>query len=293
VKQLKISAERITDRSDNVARYFTDVSSHSMLGPEEEFKIALLAQKGDEGAIQKLILSNLRFVLSVAKQYTSTGAPFEDLICQGNIGLCDAARTFDPTKGFKFISYAVWHIRKEILTYLNSDHRTVRLPQNIVNDINKIRRANESILQEEGRYGTAEELQEAISRMGRDFTIEYIKRIINSDTRAIPLETNNPDEASSPIEWLNSEMVSTLFTDASDLSKTVNLALSKLKPIQREIVARRIGIFGDPESFSIIAGRHNKTSEWARSIYVRSLRLMKTRLGAIKLTQDKILNQEI
>jgi RNA polymerase primary sigma factor len=160
VRQLKITPDRLTNRTDNISRYFTDVSGRPMLGPEEEFSIGLRAQEGDEEAIEMLISSNLRFVVSVAKQYAGTGILLEDLICQGNIGLCDAARMFDPTRGFKFISFAVWHIRKEILAYLNSDHRTVRIPQNVLNDLTKIRRADETILQEQGRYGTADEFEE-------------------------------------------------------------------------------------------------------------------------------------
>jgi len=293
VRQLKITSDRLTNRTDNISRYFADVSGRPMLNSEEEFSIGLRAQEGDEEAIEQLISSNLRFVVSVAKQYASTGVLLEDLICQGNIGLCDAARMFDPTRGFKFISFAVWHIRKEILAYLNSDNRTVRVPQNVLNDLNKIRRADESILQEEGRYGTAEELQEAISKMGKDFTVDHIKRITSADTRSIPLESDNPDEYGAPIDWLSSGTTTTQFTDESDLSEITRIALSKLTNVQKDIVTRRLGINGgEPETFSTIAGRYERTPEWARSIYTRSLKLMQARLRSSKSTMDRVLNNE-
>ena len=294
MRQLKITPDRVTNRTDNISRYFTDVSSCKMLGTDEEFSIGLRAQEGDEEAIEKLISSNLRFVVSVAKQYASNGVLLEDLICQGNIGLCDAARMFDPTRGFKFISFAVWHIRKEILSYLNSDHRTVRIPQNILNDLTKIRRADETILQEEGRYGTADELQETISKTGKDFTVDHIKRITAADTRSVPLESDKPDEYSGPLDWLSSGSTATQFTDESDMGEMAKVVLAKLTNIQRDVVTRRLGIDGgEPETFSTIASRYDRTPEWARAIYVKSIRGMRSRLNRSHITRDRVINCEI
>lgn len=293
MRQLKITPDRLTNRTDNISRYFTDVSGRPILGSEEEFNIALKAQEGDEEAIEKLISSNLRFVVSVAKQYASTGVLLEDLICQGNIGLCDAARLFDPTRGFKFISFAVWHIRKEILAYLNSDQRTVRIPQNVLNDLTKIKRADETILQEQGRYGTADELQEAISRTGKDFSIDHINRVTSADTRSVPLESDNPDEYGAPIDWLNSGTITTHYTDESDVSEMAKIALSRLTGVQRDVVVRRLGINGDePETFSTISSRYDRTPEWARSIYTKSIRIMQIRLRSSKDSIGRVLDHE-
>ena len=290
MRQLKITSDRLTTRTDNISRYFTEVSSRTMLSPEEEFNIGLRAQEGDEEAIEKLISANLRFVVSVAKQYASTGILLEDLICQGNIGLCDAARMFDATRGFKFISFAVWHIRKEILAYLNSDNRTVRIPQNILNDLNKIRRADESILQEEGRYGTVEELQEAISKTGKDFSIDHIKRVTRADSRSVPLESDNPDEYGAPIDWLSSGTTTTQYTDESDLTEMTKIVLSKLTNVQRDIVTRRLGINGgEPETFSTIADRYERTPEWARTVYTKSLKIMKVKLRSSRIAMDRMI----
>lgn len=285
MRQLKITQDRITNRTDNISRYFADVSNRSTLSPEEEFKVGLRAQAGDEEAIEKLISSNLRFVVSVAKQYASAGDLLEDMICQGNIGLCDAARMFDPTRGFKFISFAVWHIRKEIIAYLTSNRRTVRIPQNVLNDLTKIRRADETILQEQGRYGTVDELQEAIARTGNDFTTDHISRMTRADSRSVPLESDKPDEYGAPIDWLNSGSTATQYTDESDTREMAMLALSRLTSIQKDVVIRRLGINDEePETFSTIASRYKKTPEWARSLYARSIKLMQIKLQSSKIS---------
>jgi len=294
VRQLKISTSKLTRRTDNISRYFTEVERRHILSPDEEFKVSVLAYQGDETAIEQLIYANLRFVVSVAKQYAGQGLILDDLICQGNIGLCDAARSFDPTRGFRFITYAVWHIRKEILYYLNSDNRQIRIPQNVINDLSKLRRADETILQDKGRYGTLDELQEELSRLGSDRTIEHINRISLAEPRGIALESNDIDDASSPIDWLSVDSDTSDFCAAHDLSKTVNIALTRLSIIQRDIVISRLGIGGrEPESFSTISKRYDRTQEWARALYAKSLKLMRVRLLDAKLTSDKIINCEI
>jgi RNA polymerase primary sigma factor len=289
VRQLKIASDKITKRTDNTSRYFNEVDRRTLLSTEEEFRVGQLAQQGDEAAIEKLISSNLRFVISVAKQYSGTGVLLDDLICQGNIGLCDAARTFDPSRGFKFISYAVWHIRKEILSYLNSDHRTVRIPQNVLNDLVKIRKADESIIQVEGRYGTVDELHDELTRRGYDMSINHIDRISQADSKNVPLESNGIDDSFSPIEWLNSDSNPTDHLDKLDLEKSISMALDQLTPMQKTIVCRRLGIgYPEIEAFSTISERYGKSPEWSRQIYTKSIRLLKVKLRRAKLTYGQI-----
>jgi RNA polymerase primary sigma factor len=290
VRQLKIASDKITKRTDNTSRYFNEVDRRTLLSTEEEFRVGQLAQQGDEAAIEKLISANLRFVISVAKQYSGTGVLLDDLICQGNIGLCDAARTFDPSRGFKFISYAVWHIRKEILSYLNSDYRTVRIPQNVLNDLVKIRKADESIIQVEGRYGTVDELHDELTRRGYDMSINQINRISQADSKNVPLESNEIDpDRSSPIDWLNSDSNPTDNLDKLDLEKSISMALNQLTPMQKDIVCRRLGIgYPEIEAFSTISGRYGKSPEWARQIYTKSIRLLKVKLRRAKLTYGQI-----
>ena len=289
MRQLKIASDKITKRTDNTSRYFNEVDRRTLLSTEEEFRVGQLAQQGDEAAIEKLISSNLRFVISVAKQYSGTGVLLDDLICQGNIGLCDAARTFDPSRGFKFISYAVWHIRKEILSYLNSDHRTVRIPQNVLNDLVKIRKADESIIQVEGRYGTVDELHDELTRRGYDMSINHIDRISQADSKNVPLESNGIDDSFSPIEWLNSDSNPTDHLDKLDLEKSISMALDQLTPMQKTIVCRRLGIgYPEIEAFSTISERYGKSPEWSRQIYTKSIRLLKVKLRRAKLTYGQI-----
>lgn len=294
VRQLKISGEKITHRTSNINRYFTDVEKTPLLSADDEFEVSKLAQLGDENAIQRLISANLRFVVSVAKQYTNAYIPLEELISQGNIGLCDAARSFDPTRGFKFISYAVWHIRKEILYYLNTDSRVVRLPQNIITDLARIKRIDERILQEEGRAGTFEEIHDELIKIGKETSIDNIKRIVYADTKSIPLESNDPDESFAPVDWISSGLTASELVDEDDMQTTAMVALSKLNSVQRDIVSRRLGITcGVPETFSTISETYDKTPEWARQLFTRSLKIMRAKLNRSKLTHDRVLNSEV
>jgi RNA polymerase primary sigma factor len=294
VRGLKIAQDRLTQRTENTARYFTEVEHTPLLTADEEYKICVRAQNGDEAAIQQLISANLRFVVSVAKQYSSQAVQLDELICQGNIGLCEAARLFDPSRGFKFISYAVWHIRKEIIYYLNTYYRSIRIPQNIILDTTRVKKINELILQEKGRYGTAEEIHEEFIKFGKNVTVDYISKLTHADSNRVSLESNDPDVAVSPIDWLSGSIDTTDLVDASDLTRTVNIALSKLTTIQRDIVTRKLGIgYDHPETFSTISLLHDRTPEWARQMYIKALKIMKIRLASVNLTQDRIINNEI
>lgn len=294
MRQLKISGERITARTGNINRYFNEVERTPLMSADEEFEVSMRAKNGDNAALEKLISSNLRFVISVAKQYSNSYIPLEELICQGNIGLCDAAKLFDPTRGFKFISFAVWHIRKEILMYINNDSRVVRLPQNVITDLAKIKRIDEKILQDEGRTGTVEEIFDEMIKLGKDVTVENIKRVISSDSTSIPLESNDPEETFAPLNWIESGSTASEIVDDRDLRKTAVTALSRLNEIQRDVVMRRFGLVnGIPETFSTISKDYGKTPEWARIIYTKSLKMMRVRLNNAKLTRDKVINLEI
>jgi RNA polymerase primary sigma factor len=124
---------RYANPTESLSRYFTEISKEEILTPEKEAELAFLAKEGDEKAKDKLIKSNLRFVVSVAKAYANNNIPLEDLISEGNKGLIEASDLFDPSTGFKFISYAVWHIRKYIFLYINNLSRSVRIPTNVTN----------------------------------------------------------------------------------------------------------------------------------------------------------------
>lgn len=276
LRDLKISGERLTTRTDNTNRYFNEIEKIKMLSPDDEFEIAMRAKEGDREAIDMLVRANLRFVVSVAKQYLNQQTSLDDLICQGNIGLIYAAETFDPTRGFKFISYAVWHIRKEILHYLTVGTRTVRVPQNVITTLSRMKKIDESILQIEGRPATVEELQSELAKEGKIFSEDQIKGMLTAEARVSALDSTEFEDGLSPIDWLSSE------SSAADRVKKIDLAviteqmMSVLKPVQKEVVLRRLGIgLTEPETLANIAKRFDRTPEWARQVYDQSIRKLK------------------
>ena len=157
MQQIKITPT-VTDRTAAVSRYMSDVNRYPMVTPKEEEELAFRIRAGDEEALRRLVEANLRFVISVAKQYQGHGMDLPDLINEGNVGLLKAARRFDPSKGFKFISYAVWWIRQSILQALADKSRMVRLPINQVNALGKMLKAGAVFLQENGREPSDSEI---------------------------------------------------------------------------------------------------------------------------------------
>jgi RNA polymerase primary sigma factor len=280
LRQLKITPDRITMRDDNINRYFHDVERQPMLTMEEEFQVGLKAQAGDAKAIHKLVNANLRFVVSVAKQYSGNSQPLSEMIAQGNIGLVHAAGTFDPTRGFKFISYAVWHIRKEILLYLNQNMRVVKIPQNIITDLAAIRRVESSFIQREGRLPTPLEIEEALEGTTREIKADKVQQILETDARSTPLEDNsNDDDAYSPINWLNSgDSTSTMVEDKERL-EMAHVILNALPPMQKFVISMRLGLTdGHTYSFSEIASKLERTPECARQIFNKGIKVAQSKI---------------
>src|SRR6202167_6617278 len=184
MRQLKI-ATQITNRdSQAVEKYLQEISKIPMITPEEEVQLAIRIKQGDQRALEKLTKANLRFVVSVAKQYQHQGLSLSDLINEGNLGLIKAAQRFDETKGFKFISYAVWWIRQSILQALAEQSRIVRLPLNKVGLTNRIQKAYSQLEQEFEREPAAEELAE-----GLELDIEEISSSIGITARHVSVDT--------------------------------------------------------------------------------------------------------
>lgn len=158
MRQLKIT-KQITHRTgESINRYFQEISKYPILSAEEEVELTIRIKKGDQVALEKLIVANLRFVVSVAKQYQNQGLSFSDLINEGNVGLVKAAKKFDETRGFKFISYAVWWIRQSIVQAISEQTRIVRLPLNRLSTINKVSRAIPYLEQEFEREPNDDEI---------------------------------------------------------------------------------------------------------------------------------------
>ena len=182
MQQLKITPS-VTARTQTVEDYLRDLGKLEMVSPEEETELAGRIKAGDEEAFRRLVEANLRFVVSVAKQYQNRGLDLTDLINEGNLGLMKAARKFDPTRGFKFISYAVWWIRQQILQALSDQGRLIRLPLNQVGVLNKIGRARMEFLQENEREPSDEELSELL-----DITPEKLGESMMSEAKSLSLD---------------------------------------------------------------------------------------------------------
>ena len=274
MREFKI-INRITNTTDNLTRYFNEISKYEILSPEKEAELATMAKNGDAKAKEAVLKSNLRFVVSVAKSYVSTHSPLEDLISEGNKGLVEAIENFDPSNGFKFISYAVWHIRKNILIYLNNYSRAIRIPINVNQEMRKYHEIEGSFISYNGREPSIEEMLEIIENPDSGFSISNnaIETIKNNPI-SIPLENYGSDneESMSPLNWLQSSDNTDGVIVNDDLRKTIMSVISELKPMEREITILKYGLgeSKEPMSYKSIAEKLERTPEWARGIYKKA-----------------------
>ena len=240
MKSFKIT-QSITDRQDaSLGLYFKDVSKQSMISSEEETKLTQEIKKGNNAAVQKLVNANLRFVISVAKQYQNKGLTLVDLIQEGNIGLIEAAKKFDETRGFKFISYAVWWIRQSIIKAISEQCRTVRVPMSQIMHFNKINKAIEKFEQLNERKPSIEELEETTQ-----IEASKINNAITSINRSISLESPLKDEEVNCLLDIipNKEIVPTdNEATKNDLSNIIEDILSKLSYRNSDILRMSFGI---------------------------------------------------
>src|SRR5580765_7371229 len=184
MRQLKISKSITNRESQSLEKYLQEIGKVDLITPEEEVKLARLIKQGDQKALDRLTKANLRFVVSVAKQYQNQGLSLPDLINEGNLGLIKAAQRFDETRGFKFISYAVWWIRQSILQALAEQSRIVRLPLNKVGLTNRIQKAYSQLEQEFEREPSAEELAEML-----ELEIEEVSASLSISSRHVSMDT--------------------------------------------------------------------------------------------------------
>ena len=270
MREFKI-INRITNSSDNLNRYFNEISKYKLLSSEEEAELAFKAKDGDEKAKETILKSNLRFVISVAKSYVSGNSSVEDLISEGNRGLVEAVENFDPTTGFKFISYAVWHIRKNILLYLNNHTRSIRIPSNVNNEMRKYHAIEESFISYNGREPSIDEMLEIIENPEygiqiSDSTIQTIKNTPFS----IPLENHGKEnnEIVSPLSWLESSENTDGLVLNEDLKTIIMGVLSELKPMEKQVTILKYGLgeSKEPMSYKSIGEKLEKTPGWARTI---------------------------
>jgi RNA polymerase primary sigma factor len=289
MRQFKVT-ERKTDRTDVLERYFSDISGIPILTPDEENEIAIRARNGDEEAKAILIRSSLRFVVSVAKSYSGTKYPLMDLISQGNIGLIESAETFDPSTGFKFISYAIWRIRSNILKYIQSQSRTIRIPQSVQNTMREIRKIHDHFNQTQERDATVPEIIEKLSEMSDktwiSHNMEHIAAGVAADSFNIPLELRageNEDDVKAPISWLESEDYAADASEKRDRAELVDMLLDTLDLREKKVVMDRMGKpWGVQKSFDEIGAQFGKSAHWANKTYQNAIRKLKIRARKLK-----------
>ncbi len=267
MRQLKITKSITNRESQSLEKYLQEIGKVELISPEEEVKLALLIKKGDQAALDKLTKANLRFVVSVAKQYQNQGLTLPDLINEGNLGLIKAAQRFDETRGFKFISYAVWWIRQSILQALAEQSRIVRLPLNKVGLTNRISKAYSQLEQEFEREPTVEELATFLN-----IEVEEVAATMSVAARHVSMDQpmGDGDDTSTLADILiNHNAVST----DNDLAVRVSLnteiqrSLSTLTERQKEVICYFFGLGIDhPLSLEDIGERFSLTRERVRQI---------------------------
>ena len=273
MRQLKITKSITNRESASLDKYLQEIGREELVSPEEEVELAQRIRKGDQEALEKLTKANLRFVVSVAKQYQNQGLSLPDLINEGNLGLIKAAEKFDETRGFKFISYAVWWIRQSILQALAEQSRIVRLPLNQVGSLNKINKAQGKFEQEHGRLPTSEELAEILDLPKEKIadTIRVSGRHVSLDAPFVEGEDNNlldvleNEESPAASKGLVSE----------SLNKEIERALSTLTPRERDIVKYFFGIGCQEMTLEEIGEKFNLTRERVRQIKEKAIRRLK------------------
>jgi RNA polymerase primary sigma factor len=263
--------------SSILSNYFKDIKHSEPLSPEEEIDLAIKIKEGDEDAVERLVLSNLRFVISIAKDYQNQGIPLSDLINEGNMGLIRAAYKFDHTKGFKFISYAVWWVKQSILQFINDNSRLIRLPTNVINKVSSIKKEqNDFQLLNDGEFVEGYE----------DLDME-LSAYHNNNCTSIHKTIN--EEGDELVDILGYEEEEDYYEVTDHLKEELNNALSLLEDRERDIIECYYGINTDHEAMTLegIGDKYGITKERVRQVKERAIK--KLRNSAYNLY--KVLNE--
>ena len=274
MRQLKISKSITNRESASLDKYLQEIGHEELLTTDEEVELAQRIRKGDKRALERLTKANLRFVVSVAKQYQNQGLSLPDLINEGNVGLIKAAEKFDETRGFKFISYAVWWIRQSILQAIAEQSRLVRLPLDQVGSVNKIARELNRFEQEHERKPSVDEIAERV-----DLPEDKIADAMKANSRHVSMDAPIADgEDSSMIDFLaggdSSNTVRELAIES--LKAEVSRILKLLSDKEQKVVRAFFGIDGSPEmTLDEIGEKYNLTRERVRQIKEKALRRLR------------------
>jgi len=284
MRQLKITKSITNRESASLDKYLQEIGHEDLISVEEEVELAQKIKRGDRRALEKLTRANLRFVVSVAKQYQNQGLSLQDLINEGNIGLIKAAQRFDETRGFKFISFAVWWIRQSILQAIADKSRMVRLPLHQVGMLNKVKKERAKLEQLYERQPSEEEvadamdipdykLHETISAGNRMLSVDAP---LSEDEDTFLIDMLQPEEAQSPDDKVMQESLS---SDIRDLVQTLN-------PLEQKVIFQYFGIGSTHgKTLEEIAMEENLTKERVRKIKERALERLRNDKTSEKLTK--------
>ena len=274
MKQLKIS-KSITVRTQTLDKYLHAIGREPLLTVDEEVELARRIKQGDKSALDRLVRANLRFVVSVAKQYHNQGVELTDLISEGNLGLVKAAEKFDETRGFKFISYAVWWIRQAIQQAIPEQSRVVRLPQNRLGEISKVRKAMLDFEQEFMRQPSNEELAEILG-----MSVEKIADALSCNALSLSLDApfGGEEDDGCLLDVVSSSDAprpDELLSRNESLAIEVQRVLSQLEEREREVLQKSFGIGCSEMTLEEIAEEYNLTRERVRQIKEKAVRRLK------------------
>lgn len=274
MRQLKITKQVTNRETASLDKYLQEIGKVELITADEEVELAQRIRQGDKVALEKLTKANLRFVVSVSKQYQNQGLSLPDLINEGNLGLIKAAQRFDETRGFKFISYAVWWIRQSILQALAEQSRIVRLPLNKIGSINKINKTYAKLEQEYEREPNAEEIAEVL-----DITEAEVKESMKNAGRHVSMDAPLvQDEDNNMYDVMKSDEVVTPETELlyESLRKEIDRAIATLTQREQDVVRLYFGLNGGhPMTLEEIGEKFDLTRERVRQIKEKAIRRLK------------------
>lgn len=266
MKQITTNKNILTENSDILQKYFKDISKYPIYSGEEQLELARKTKLGDEKAREKLILSNLRFVITCAKQYVNQGVPLLDLIEAGNTGLIQAIENFDPDKGYMFISFAVWYIRRELLKAIYNNGRTIRYPVTYISKINKVKKAYDSFLTKYQREPTDEELINITNLSQKQYNSTLMNKS-NCSSLDEPVSEDGKTTIQDILVY-NQNSFNDVFT-----KDAINSALKILNPKEYKIITEFYGLNGIEE---------RPIKDIAKEMNLGEERIRQLRKGAIK-----------
>jgi RNA polymerase primary sigma factor len=282
MRQLKITQSITNRETQSLDKYLTEIGKVDLISAQEEVILAQKIRDGDQAALERLTKANLRFVVSVAKQYQNQGITLGDLINEGNLGLIKAAKRFDETKGFKFISYAVWWIRQSIISAISDQSRSVRLPLNQIGTLSKIRKVQSQLEQEFEREPTPEELAETL-----ETTVEKIADSLRNSGRQVSIDApfQQGEEGTLLDVMHNNDPTTDSMLIHDSLATELNRSLSKLGERDREVLVLFYGL-GNNHTHTLeeIGEKFILTRERVRQIKDKALQRIKqsSRSGALQ-----------